>query len=102
MHNDDWQRQCLALPKNRFVCAEQWPQAAMRIHARHFSFIFLAFFMLTYMSVDFLHLNKAPHLEEATFTSSPRRFPSLKAKAVCIKDGVFMDEPRISLLLSPC
>ena len=80
MHNDDWQRQRLALPKNRFVCAEQWPRAAMRIHARHFSFIFLAFFMLTSMSVDVLHLYKAPHLEEATFRVHQRGFLRLKRK----------------------
>ena len=48
--------------------------AAMRIYARYFPVIFLAFFMSTSISVDFSRLYKVSQLEEMTFKSSPVSF----------------------------
>ena len=45
--------------------------AAMRIYARYFPVIFLAFFMSASISVDFSRLYKVSQLEEMTFKSSP-------------------------------
>ena len=48
--------------------------AAMRIYARYFPVIFLAFFMSASISVDFSRLYKVSQLEEMTFKSSPVSF----------------------------
>ena len=64
--------------------------AAMRIYARYFPVIFLAFFMSASISVDFSRLYKVSQLEEMTFKSSPEQFLSLEVKTVCIAAGVSM------------
>ena len=64
--------------------------AAMRIYARYFPVIFLAFFMSASISVDFSRLYKVSQLEEMTFKSSPEQFLSLEVKTVCIAASVSM------------
>ena len=64
--------------------------AAMRIYARYFPVIFLAFFMSASISVDLSRLYKVSQLEEMTFKSSPEQFLSLEVKTVCIAASVSM------------
>ena len=64
--------------------------AAVRIYARYFPVIFLAFFMLASISVDFSRVYKVSQLEEVTFKSSPEQFLSLEVKTVYIAAGVSM------------